>query len=222
MEKVIIFTNCDSLYNLNEANTKISGADKLTEENKNILFLYQSPATDGERPILKKVDTLQDGRIFFMYDDSDRDFFLSDIFKTLGDKDILYILYHGGGNCRDFEQSSCLKPYKGRHINNDLYYGVIMPILTRNKSDCEEDNIVNEVINVFKGKFQPDCILQFLYGCLEKKPDDADYKKLKNVGININDASKFHRITLEPGNGRYDEELKQLRNELLSAVMKLE
>ena len=58
--------------------------------------------------------------------------------------------------------------------------------------------------------------LRFLHDCLEKKPEDADYNKLKGVGIDISNLPKLEGNLY---NEKYFTSLGKLRDELLKIVI---
>ncbi|MDH6357789.1 hypothetical protein [Parabacteroides sp. PF5-9] len=198
--KLIIITDYYSLQQVDDRVEQLQGFDNL--ENKGYLKFDSGRLID--------VETLDDTEIVFVWDrfsdevsDSARKTWWENIFLTLKKADDKWhIIHHSKGLMPNKSESILCR--KGAHIPNDPRYGVATKVLL----DTED----NKKERIIKSVFTIEPILAFLHGCLEKKPEQVDFEKLEDVGIDI---SSLPQLNGELCDERYFSSLSALRDELL-------
>ncbi|MDR2385526.1 MAG: hypothetical protein LBD80_07715 [Tannerella sp.] len=159
---------------------------------------------------------------------------------SLSSTDNTYVMYHTRlGRANDENAvgsilSSFKKKKKGRHENSeDAGYPYLKEII---KSWSSNDNGGEFDANKFNGKFDVDkfnvafneianwiypekieAVLKFLHGCLGKQPEQANFDRLKEAGIDITGIGGI--LESNPSEDKYmTEELSILRDKLLIQV----
>jgi len=201
MDKVLIITNKSKLENVNDAHENFDGIDLLET---NPILICQEIRED--KSTLEIAAKLQDGDIFFVSDSKETttpekwNTFL----KTRKDEN-LYILHHTSGFV-PAEKEDWIIQIKGKHTGHETdKYLPAITILSDNDPNKKE-RIIKEV---FKSNLET--VLVFLHGCLEKKPEDADYEKLK-AALEISTLSKLEG---DPYDKKYLDSLGKLSKELV-------
>lgn len=172
MEKLLIFTNRLSLFNVDdEIKKKIVGIENISIE---------TPIQKFENGVLLAVSALQDGEIFFIIDSMNQEEY-DQLLTTRKHDQLLYILYHikGGKFNIDFTSKKEFEfPEIGQHIKDTgSKYKEVIQILTDNNND-KKKRIIDLI---FKSNYKLDSGLKFLHSCLVESTVPKNTKNLDGI-----------------------------------------
>ena len=209
MDKVLIFTNSSSIYNVdNNFKREITG-EYIELNNNSGILLYSNNC-------FVRTTKLNSGEIFFLSDTLTPDNY-NTFYNTKNQDDTIFELYHLNLNNGGFKLkllSDDKKHVIGQNIQSESgKYAIALKILL----DNEDDKCKRIIDKIFKGNPKLETVLDFLHECWVKIPDDRE--KL-TIAFSSKEIDSIEKLITKMKDSKseskeYFESFISLRDELL-------